>query len=419
MVAIYHKSIPGSDRHTPIGGLGWICSVSAMPSQTSPNWRTRWLPDVFWIGVGLAPVAALMLLLSQGGAPLRVAAVLAIFSVVLIGLSVTLRQDLDGVRVELEESVLEEADAIREETREDIVTVARKIHTALREEVADLAEQVEELREQLAAERAKVAAAAPATNGHMAAAAPATNGHVAAAVSGHEPVVATARVTNGATGAAVSGAAGFGNAEVATVSGRPSPGRARVGPRTGPVWSDSNHAPSRSALPSDGADPLEAPHAGLGAARREYVDPARAAAERRRWDPLHDDLAAAPSDFTSPATASPLAASPVSASPVSASPVSASPVSPGPDLNGGRRRAADAGEPTWAYGGGRRRAADSDEPDDEPTLRELASARTGADPWADLRGDTQPRFGAAPDASALRYHEPTPLDPAWRTNAHH
>ena len=57
------------------------------------------LKVLFWAGVALAPVAMALLLLADGNGPLRIAAVLAILSVVLIGLSVALRGDAESVRV--------------------------------------------------------------------------------------------------------------------------------------------------------------------------------------------------------------------------------------------------------------------------------------------------------------------------------
>jgi hypothetical protein len=98
---------------------------------------------LFWTGLALAPVAALVLLLGQGVGPLRVAAVLAVASTVLIGLSVTFRQDitavsgdisqeindgltvvhreLDVLRNTLDSAVRREADRVREELRREMI----------------------------------------------------------------------------------------------------------------------------------------------------------------------------------------------------------------------------------------------------------------------------------------------------------
>ncbi|GIG70325.1 hypothetical protein [Phytomonospora endophytica] len=60
---------------------------------------------LFWCGVGLAPVAAGTLLLGDGGGPSRTSVLLAVSSIVLIGLSIGLRSDPQIVYVELSEEV--------------------------------------------------------------------------------------------------------------------------------------------------------------------------------------------------------------------------------------------------------------------------------------------------------------------------
>jgi len=112
------------------------------------------LVGLFWVGVGLAPLAALLLLLGRGDGPLRVAAVLAVLAVVLIGLSITLRRDTDTVRNELEDTLLDEIDMLREDVRGDIATAARAQHRQFSEKLQTLYESVEALRGQLDAARA-------------------------------------------------------------------------------------------------------------------------------------------------------------------------------------------------------------------------------------------------------------------------
>ena len=72
------------------------------------------LTTLFWVGVAIAPVAALILLVADGNGPLRFAAVLAILAVVLIGLSIALRAD--GGQAGAEE-LREEIDQLRRELR--------------------------------------------------------------------------------------------------------------------------------------------------------------------------------------------------------------------------------------------------------------------------------------------------------------
>ncbi|MEV6523480.1 hypothetical protein AB0M43_16135 [Longispora sp. NPDC051575] len=91
-------------------------------------------------------MAAALLLLSQGGGPLRVAAALAILSIVLIGLSITLRRDTGGVTAEMEATLVEELELLREDVRDDIRTAAKATHAALLREVQTLRGEVDALR---------------------------------------------------------------------------------------------------------------------------------------------------------------------------------------------------------------------------------------------------------------------------------
>ncbi|GAA5196936.1 hypothetical protein GCM10023322_67000 [Rugosimonospora acidiphila] len=121
----------------------------------------RLLTVVFWIGVGLAPLAALLLLIG-GASGLKVAAVLAILAVVLVGLSVMLRPDATSVKVELEQTMLDEIDMLREDVRQDITTAARATHKSFSEKLQRLHEDVEALRGQLGSIRAAGQEPAPA-----------------------------------------------------------------------------------------------------------------------------------------------------------------------------------------------------------------------------------------------------------------
>ena len=114
---------------------------------------------LFWLGVALAPLAALLLLLVRGESGLRIAAVLAVLAVVLIGLSITLRRDIETVRLELEETLLDEVDLLREDVRQDIATAARATHRQFSEKLQALYESVEALRGQISAARYEPAAA--------------------------------------------------------------------------------------------------------------------------------------------------------------------------------------------------------------------------------------------------------------------
>lgn len=133
-----------------------------MPDPESDSvWRGgRLLTAFFWSGVGLAPLAVLLLLVgSSGGASLRVGAVLALLAVILIGLSVALRPDTATVRLQLEETLLEEIDNLRDEVRQEIASASRASHQSFGERVGALQQQVEALRAERAAPPPVAAAA--------------------------------------------------------------------------------------------------------------------------------------------------------------------------------------------------------------------------------------------------------------------
>ncbi len=99
------------------------------PVPTDPRSK-RLLTALFWGGVALAPVAALILLVADGNGPLRFAAVLAIMAVVLIGLSIALRTE-GGVGHA--EDLRAELDELQRELRAEIVAAAQRGNQALDE----------------------------------------------------------------------------------------------------------------------------------------------------------------------------------------------------------------------------------------------------------------------------------------------
>ncbi|MFG2011978.1 hypothetical protein ACGFNF_23255 [Micromonospora sp. NPDC048868] len=115
-----------------------------MPAPVAPADKRSpsLLTVLFWIGVALAPVAALILLVADGNGPLRFAAVLAILAVVLIGLSIALRAD--GAGPARTDELLDEIEELRRELRGEIVAAAQRGNQALdhaqraQEEVAAL-----------------------------------------------------------------------------------------------------------------------------------------------------------------------------------------------------------------------------------------------------------------------------------------
>ncbi|WP_341717945.1 hypothetical protein QQG74_29745 [Micromonospora sp. FIMYZ51] len=102
-----------------------------MPAPVPIDPRSkRLLTALFWGGVALAPVAALILLVADGNGPLRFAAVLAIMAVVLIGLSIALRTEGDAGDAE---ELRAELDELRRELRGEIVAAAQRGNQALDE----------------------------------------------------------------------------------------------------------------------------------------------------------------------------------------------------------------------------------------------------------------------------------------------
>src|SRR5262249_8894248 len=122
-----------------------------MPAADTQQRRAGMLlPGLLWAGVGLAPVAALLVLLSGDSTGLmRLAVLLAVVAVVLIGVSLALRREPGSVRDPGEDMIFEELDILRDDLREDIKTAARATHKSLGERVVNLHESVEALRGQV------------------------------------------------------------------------------------------------------------------------------------------------------------------------------------------------------------------------------------------------------------------------------
>ena len=122
-------------------------------SQRAGRGGSRAATVLFAFGVSVTPIAALMIWFASGGGPLRAAAVLAVLGTILIGLSVVLRRDADGVRLELQENLIAETEAIREDLRGAMITAMQRSNQALHAEVAALQEQVDALRTAARSER--------------------------------------------------------------------------------------------------------------------------------------------------------------------------------------------------------------------------------------------------------------------------
>ncbi|NUO59490.1 MAG: hypothetical protein HOV78_22750 [Hamadaea sp.] len=168
-------------------------------SSESPERQNGKLPTgLLWAGVGVAPLAALALLIGSGDRSLRAAIGLALLSVVLIGLAIVLRPAPDSVKVELEDTIYDEIDVVREDVRNDITTAARATHRAFSERFQHLQETVDQLRAQVEAMRGDLArGSAQPPSPHPASPRPATaSGSVPAGVVRHtETVQVTTRST--------------------------------------------------------------------------------------------------------------------------------------------------------------------------------------------------------------------------------
>ncbi|MEU8260948.1 hypothetical protein AB0C02_10050 [Micromonospora sp. NPDC048999] len=131
-----------------------------MPAPVAPAEKrtSSSLTVLFWVGVGLAPLAALFILVADGGGSLRIGVVLAILAVVLIGLSIALRAE-SGDGAAGTEELRDEIEQLRHELRSEIVAAAHRGNEAL-DQAQRTQETVTALRRRLDAAAAGMAAAA-------------------------------------------------------------------------------------------------------------------------------------------------------------------------------------------------------------------------------------------------------------------
>lgn len=140
-----------------------------MPATPSPDVRRGRVPQVlFWAGMGLAPLAVLILLFGQSTGSLRVAVVLAVLTIVLLAISIALRPSVDMVRVDIEHRVLDEMERIRLRVREETANATRSTQRALTDRIAVLDETVQHLRAQVDEVQANAALFDPAALGYVA-----------------------------------------------------------------------------------------------------------------------------------------------------------------------------------------------------------------------------------------------------------
>src|ERR1700738_401531 len=98
--------------------------------------RGKLLQGLFWGGIGLAPLAMLILLFGgQSTGSLRIAVILSVLTVVGVAVSIAMRPSVEMVRVDIEHRVLDEVEHVRAMAREDVNVATRNTHRALSERI--------------------------------------------------------------------------------------------------------------------------------------------------------------------------------------------------------------------------------------------------------------------------------------------
>ena len=118
--------------------------------------REKVLHGLFWGGMGLAPIAVLVLLFGQSTGSLRVAVTLSVLTIVMLAVSVAMRPSVEMLRVDIEHRVLDELERVRARSRDDITTAARNTHRALTEKIQSVADRFEDVRAQLGEMQAQI-----------------------------------------------------------------------------------------------------------------------------------------------------------------------------------------------------------------------------------------------------------------------
>jgi hypothetical protein len=137
-------------------------TATAPPTPDRADLRARLLAAQFWVGIGLAPFAALLLIFGRTTA----AAVLAIIAVVVLALSVIIRHGPSARPAELNVALVDEMDALRNDVRADITTAARATHRALSEKMTRLQESIAVMQRQVDDARAMAIEAREAADRH-------------------------------------------------------------------------------------------------------------------------------------------------------------------------------------------------------------------------------------------------------------
>jgi hypothetical protein len=117
---------------------------------------------LFWLGVGLAPLAVLVVLFGSSTGTLRIAVTFSVLSIVALAVSIAMRPSVELLRVDIEHRFLDEVERVRAHSREEVSSAARNTHRALSEQIRMLSDTVEWLRTQLDEVQASAMLAGPA-----------------------------------------------------------------------------------------------------------------------------------------------------------------------------------------------------------------------------------------------------------------
>ena len=94
--------------------------------------------------------------MGSGTGSLRAAVGILIISVILVGVSITLRRESTGLKTEIEDTMFDEIDSVRADVRDDIGHAVQATHRALGEKMQYLLDQVESTRAELEATKAQL-----------------------------------------------------------------------------------------------------------------------------------------------------------------------------------------------------------------------------------------------------------------------
>jgi|GEM_PF-2614904 len=143
---------------------------SPMSGAQSPQFgaAARFPSVVFWTGMGLTPIAAILVFLSEGSSTARISAAVAILGVALVGLSVMMRANAVQPGPEFEALIAEEIELLRRDVRQDITSAVTASHANLTERLQLVRQHLEAARQPAEPVRGgypPVAATAPVATG--------------------------------------------------------------------------------------------------------------------------------------------------------------------------------------------------------------------------------------------------------------